>query len=102
MVSRASLQADLLAADARAARLATQVRSLEARLGEVLGEQVWREVGIGGPDDTEKFKARITTLEQQVLDLELKFQDQGDELHAARTTIRELMAQLIRDPTRQH
>ncbi|ADI04342.1 hypothetical protein SBI_01221 [Streptomyces bingchenggensis BCW-1] len=37
-VSRASLQADLLAADARTARLAAQVRRLEARLSEALGE----------------------------------------------------------------
>ncbi|WAP58859.1 DUF6262 family protein [Streptomyces sp. S465] len=59
-VSRASLQADLLAADARTARLAAQVRRLEARLSEVLGEQVWRESGIGGPEDTEQLKARIT------------------------------------------
>ncbi|MGW1281353.1 hypothetical protein ACWD4V_30940 [Streptomyces tsukubensis] len=102
MVSRASLRADILAADARSARLAAQVRSLEARLGEVLGEQVWREVGIGGPDDTEQLKAKITTLEQTVVDLELKLQDQADELNAARTTNRELMAQLNRDPTRRH
>lgn len=73
-----------------------------ACLGEVLGEQVWREVGIGGPDDSEQLKARITTLEQQVVDLELKFQEQGDDLHAARTTIPELMAQLNRDPARRH
>ncbi|GAX58886.1 hypothetical protein [Streptomyces olivochromogenes] len=101
-VSRASLQADLLAADARTARFAAQIRSLEDRLGEVLGEQVWREVGIGGPVDTERLKARITTLEQQIVDLELKLQDHGDELHAARTTIRDLMGQLNREPARRH
>ncbi|MEV7156962.1 hypothetical protein AB0N77_20415 [Streptomyces misionensis] len=39
-VSRASLQADLVAADARTARLAVQVRRLEARLSTVMGEQV--------------------------------------------------------------
>ncbi|MFD3422054.1 DUF6262 family protein [Streptomyces decoyicus] len=100
-VSRASLQADLLAADARIARLAAQVRALEARLGEALGDQVWREAGIGGPDDIEQLRARITTLEQQAVDLELKFQDQADELVAARSTNRELMAQLNRDPARR-
>ena len=52
----------------------------------MLGEQVWREVGVGGPDDTEQLKAKTTTHEQQVVDLELKLQDQGDELNAARTT----------------
>ncbi|MGW1620516.1 hypothetical protein [Streptomyces sp. NPDC002172] len=95
-VSRASLQADLLAADARTARIAAQVRRLEARLSEVLGEQVWRESGIGGPEDTEQLKARITTLEQQVIDLELKIQDRDDDLAAARAANRELMAQLNR------
>lgn len=97
-VSRASLQADLLAADARTARLAARVRRLEQRLSEVLGDQVWRQVGIGGPEDTEQLKARITTLEQQIVDLELKLQDQGDELAAARAANRELMAQLNRPP----
>ncbi|MFC8454200.1 hypothetical protein [Kitasatospora sp. NPDC057223] len=103
--SRASLQTDLLAADARTARLAACVRALEARLGEVLGDQVWRDIGIGGPDGTERLNARITTLEQQVVDLELKLQDQGDELNAARTTIRELMSQLnrpVRDLAGEH
>ncbi|MEU6071370.1 hypothetical protein ABZ864_44770 [Streptomyces sp. NPDC047082] len=95
-VSRASLQADLLAADARTARLAAQVRRLEARLSVVLGEQVWRESGIGGPEDTEQFKARITTLEQQVIDLELKLQERDDDLAAARAANRELMAQFNR------
>ncbi|WNE99666.1 hypothetical protein PS467_32225 [Streptomyces luomodiensis] len=95
-VSRTSLQADLLAADARTARLAAQVRRLEARLSEVLGEQVWRESGIGGPEDTEPLKARITTLEQQVIDLELKRQERDDDLAAARAANRELMAQLNR------
>jgi hypothetical protein len=37
-----------------------------------------------------------STLEQQVVVLELKLQDQGDELTAARATNRELMAQLNR------
>ncbi|OXY86780.1 hypothetical protein BEK98_44450 [Streptomyces diastatochromogenes] len=97
-VSRASLQADLLAADARTARLAARVRRLEQRLSEVPGDQVWRQVGIGGPEDTEQLKARITTLEQQIVDLELKLQDQGDELAAARAANRELMAQLNRPP----
>ncbi|MEV8529878.1 hypothetical protein AB0451_38250 [Streptomyces sp. NPDC052000] len=99
-VSRASLQADLLAADARTARLAAHARRLETRLSQVLGEEVWRESGIGGPDDTEQLKARITTLEQQVVDLELKLQDQGDDLTAARAANRELMAQMNRHSER--
>lgn len=85
-----------MAADARTARLAAQVRRLEARLSEVLGEQVWRESGIGSPDDTEQLQARITTFEQQVVDLELKLQDRDDDLAAARAANRELMTQLNR------
>ncbi|MGW6862888.1 hypothetical protein ACWGHM_30270 [Streptomyces sp. NPDC054904] len=84
------------AADARTARLAAQARRREMRLSEVLGEQVWRESGIGDPEDTEQLKAPITTFEQQVLDLELKLQEQGDDLFAARTANRELMPQLNR------
>ncbi|MFF2902181.1 hypothetical protein [Streptomyces sp. NPDC057966] len=88
--------AELAAPDARTARLATQVRHLEARLSEVLGDQVWHESGIGGPDDIEQLKARIITLEQQAIDLELKIQDRDDDLAAARAANRELMAQLNR------
>ncbi|GAA2768685.1 hypothetical protein GCM10010103_77280 [Streptomyces paradoxus] len=40
VVSRASLQADLAAADARTAHLAAQVRRLEARLSDALCERV--------------------------------------------------------------
>jgi hypothetical protein len=61
-----------------------------------LGDQVWRESGIGGPDDTEQLQALITTLEQQVVDLELKLLDRDDDLAAARAANRELMAQLDR------
>ncbi|GGX46277.1 hypothetical protein [Streptomyces noursei] len=53
---------------------------LEARLSEVLGEQVWRESGIRGPDDTEQLQVRITTLEQQDVDLELKIQERDEDL----------------------
>ncbi|MFJ9931460.1 hypothetical protein ACIRU5_36275 [Streptomyces misionensis] len=71
-------------------------RDLEARLSEILGEQVWRESGIGGPDDAGQLQARITTLEQQVVDLELTLQDRDDDLAAARAANHELMAQLNR------
>jgi hypothetical protein len=46
-VTRASLQADLLAAHERAIRLNVRVQQLEKRLSEVLGEQTWREYGLG-------------------------------------------------------
>ncbi|MFM9700256.1 Ku protein [Streptomyces europaeiscabiei] len=57
--------------------------------------------GVALPDGrllplSEQLKARITTLEQQVIDLELKLQERDDDLAAARAANRELMAQLNR------
>jgi len=50
-VTRASLQADLLAAHERAIRLNARIQQLEKRLSEVLGERAWRESGLGPPAD---------------------------------------------------
>jgi hypothetical protein len=93
-VSRASLQADLANAQARSARLATRVGQLEKRLSESLGEQAWRESGLGAPEGIEQLNARITALEQQAIDLRLQLDERTEELHAARAANRELMAQL--------
>ena len=90
-VSRASLQADLLAAHERAARQGARVHQLEKRLSELLGEQAWRESGLGAPDDIDALKQRITHLEQHVADLRLQLDERGDELAAARAANRELM-----------
>ncbi|HET8659184.1 MAG TPA: DUF6262 family protein [Micromonosporaceae bacterium] len=91
VVSRASLQADLLAAHERAARQATRIQQLEKRLSEALGEQAWRQSGLGAPDDTDALKQRIVHLEQTVADLQLQLDERGDELAAARAANRELM-----------
>jgi hypothetical protein len=93
-VSRASLQTDLLAAGERAARLHSRVRQLEKRLSETLGEQAWRESGLGAPADIDALNQKIIHLEQQAIDLRLQLEEQGEELAAARATNRELMTQL--------
>lgn len=93
-VSRASLQADLANSQARSARLTARVQQLEKRLSEILGEKAWRESGLGAPDDIEQLKARITTLEQQVVELRLREEELTDELDAARAANRELMARV--------
>lgn len=100
-VSRASLQADLLNAQQRAARLAARVNQLEQRLSEALGEQAWRESGLGAPDDIDQLKQRTVALEQQVIDLRLQLEERDRDLDAARAANRELMAQLNapRSPT---
>ena len=93
-VTRASLQADLLAAHERAVRLNARVRQLEKRLSETLGEQAWRESGLAAPADIDALNQKISQMEQQVIDLRLQLEEQGDDLAAARAANRELMAQL--------
>ena len=62
-VTRASLQADLLAAHERAHRLSTRIQQLERRLSQVLGEQVFRESGLGQPADIDHLQHQITHLQ---------------------------------------
>lgn len=95
-VTRASLQADLLAAHERAIRLSTRIHHLEKRLSEALGDQAWRESGLGTPADIDTLSQKITHLEQQVLDLKLQLEERDEDLTAARAASRELMTQLNR------
>jgi hypothetical protein len=98
--SRASLQADLANAQGHAARQAVRVRQLEAKLSQMLGEQAWRESGLGAPEDIDKLKRRITELEQENVELTRQLEDRGEELDAARAANREMMAQLNASPRR--
>ena len=93
-VTRASLHADLLGAHERAIRLTTRIQQLEKRLSEVLGEQAWRESGLGAPAGIDALNQKITHMEQQVADLRLQLEERDGELAAARAANRELMAQL--------
>lgn len=93
-VTRASLQADLLAAHERALRLNNRVQHLEKHLSQALGEQIWRESGLGVPADIDTLNQKITQLEQQVVDLRLQLEERDEDLAAARSTNRELMTQL--------
>lgn len=100
-VTRASLQADLLAAHERAARLNTRIHQLENRLSQALGEQAWRESGLGTPSDIDALNQKITHLEQQVLDGRLQLEERDADLAAARDTNRQLMAQINHATTRR-
>jgi hypothetical protein len=93
-VTRASLQADLLAAHERAVRLNARVQQLEKRLSETLGEQAWRESGLSTPADIDALSQKTTHLEQQAIDLRLQLEERDQDLAAARAANRELMAQL--------
>ena len=93
-VTRASLQADLLAAHERAARLNARIQHLEKRLSDALGEHAWRESGLGTPADIDALHQQITHLEQRVADLRLQLAESDEDLAAARATNRELMARI--------
>lgn len=94
VVTRASLQADLAAAQQRNVRLAARIRQLETRLSELLGDQTWRASGLGAPDDIDELQHRIVMLEQQSIDLQLQLNERTQDLDAARATNRTLMTQL--------
>ncbi|MFF2146330.1 hypothetical protein [Kitasatospora sp. NPDC058190] len=89
-VSRASLMADLAAANERNSRLMGRITQLEQRLSQMMGEQIWRESGLGTADGVEKLQQRIVQLEQQKGDLKLKLEEAQEDLEAARATNREL------------
>jgi hypothetical protein len=93
-VTRASLQADLLAAHERAVRLNARVQQLEKRLSDALGEEAWRESGLGAPADIDSLNERIIRLEQQAIDLRGQLEERDEDLAAARAANRELMARL--------
>jgi len=93
-VTRASLQADLLAAQERAVRLNARVRQLEKRLSEALGEQAWRASGLGQSPDLDQLREQAASLQQQNIGLRLTLEERDQEHSAARAANRELMAHL--------
>jgi Family of unknown function (DUF6262) len=93
-VSVASLRADLLNTRAHNTRLQQHIRALEGRLSESLGEAVFRDSGLGAPDDIRSLQQALTDREQQLLELRRQLEERGEELAAARAANRELMTQL--------
>jgi len=91
VVSRVSLQTDLLNAQQRTTRLSARIQQLEKHLSQDLGEQAWRASGLGAPTDVDVLTQRIVHLEQAAADLRLQLAERDDELNAARAANRELM-----------
>ncbi|WP_327731341.1 DUF6262 family protein [Streptomyces sp. NBC_00487] len=89
-VSRASLQADLANAQARTVRLSARIQQLEKRLSQELGEQAWRESGLGAPTDIEELQRTITRLEQRNVEVAEALEESQADLAAAREANREL------------
>ena len=96
--SRQSLLADLANLQAQNQRLRRQNLSLTARLSEVLGAEIFDASGIGHPDETGQLRTRVTELEQLVLDLRQQLEERTDDLDAARSANRDLMALANRKP----
>jgi DNA-binding transcriptional ArsR family regulator len=94
IVSRASLKADLLAAQQRCVRLSARTQQLETRLSEILGEQAWRSSGLGAPTASDQLQRQVVNLEQQVVDLRLQLEERDGDLAAARGANRELMTRI--------
>ena len=63
--TRESLRA-YFAAQERAARQAARVSQFDRKLSELLGQQAWRESGLGAPADIDTLNQKITHLEQRV------------------------------------
>ena len=99
-VSRQSLLADLANLRAHNERLRHHNAKLARRLSDALGEEVFRASGLGGPDQTEALRGRVAELEQTTADLRQQLRERAEELEAARSTNRELMAEVNRLPGR--
>jgi len=93
-VSRDSLLADLANAHGQVARQQSHIRQLEKRLSELLGEQAWRDSGVGAPIDIDQLQRRITDFEQLVTDLRIQLEERDQELAAARAANREMIINL--------
>ncbi|WP_072803163.1 DUF6262 family protein [Rhodococcoides yunnanense] len=95
-VTRQSLKADVANARHTIARMTAHTGRLERRLSELLGEQAWRESGLGAPLDIDQLQRRVDELEQYVGSLKDALAERDAELHAARGANRELFGQINR------
>ena len=78
----------------RSTRQIQRISRLEKKLSHVLGDNAWKENGLGAPTDIDALQQRITSLEQQLGDVATQLAAREDDLDAARNANREFMAQL--------
>ncbi len=93
--SEVSLRTELANVHAAHRRLAAHTRLLETRLSELLGEEAARMGGLlprSETPDTPQLMKKIKDLEQIIGDLRTELADRTDDLNAARTANRALMA----------
>lgn len=95
-VTVASIKTDLANAQHRLARLAAHNQQLERRLSELLGEQAWRDSGLGAPPDVDQLQQELTRSQQRNIELADQLNERNAELAAARAANRELITTLNR------
>ncbi|MBF6325853.1 DUF6262 family protein [Nocardia cyriacigeorgica] len=93
-VTSASLKADLVNAQSRINRLTAHNKHLEKRLSELMGEQAWRDSGLGASIDIDELHRQIVTQQQQLIELGAQLEVRDQELAAARAANRELFTNL--------
>ncbi|WP_420753446.1 DUF6262 family protein [Rhodococcus sp. O3] len=89
--SKQSLLTDIANLTDRVRRQDAHIHQLEQRLADALGDQVWRQSGLGGPPDHDALDKRVKHLEQEKADLQRQLADRDEDLVAARGANRELM-----------
>jgi hypothetical protein len=101
-ISHRSLLADLANVRAHNERLRHQNTKLTQRLSDVLGTEVFHAAGLSADQDVTTLRARISDLEHRLAEARRDLHDKDDELAAARTANRDLIATLntTRQPTR--
>jgi len=80
-------------------RLAKQIRDLEDRLSELLGQHAVDRSGLGAPASTAALHTDFEAERETVVNLRRALEERDEELAAARETNRRLMNQLNRSGT---
>jgi chromosome segregation ATPase len=91
-VTVASLRADLANAKAHNHRLREQLRALEQRLSETLGQEVADELEPAG-ERPEQLRTRLKDAQAQIFEMAEQRADAREELDAVREINRELLAE---------
>lgn len=95
-ISHRSLQAENANLRDHSRRLSHRLKELEDRLSMQLGIAAFERSGFGAPDELAELRTECDTQYQNGLDLKRQLEESGEELAAARETIRQLMNELNR------
>ena len=61
------------------------MQQLERNLSELMGEQTWRNSGLGAPEDIDQLHQLITSLEAEVADLRIQLEESPPSGEPVRT-----------------